>query len=138
MPQLKPKIRDGLVVSDFGDELVVCSPRPDGGSQVFHLNAPATIVFRLCDGTGTPAELAADIADFYGMPVEEVDRDVRSMVRLFRRSHLLTWKPVPRRRQHEHQHAHEHEHVHEHEHEHETGGTGDERQRIYRQVLASE
>ena len=96
-------------------------------ARLHHLNAPATIVFRLCDGTGTLAELAEDIADVYGMPVEEVNRQVRSIVRLFRRSHLLTWKPVPRRRQHVHQHVHAPEHK-----------TGDERQRIYRQVPASE
>ena len=128
MPQLKPKIRDGLVVSDFGDELVVCGSRQGGGSQVYHLNAPATIVFRLCDGTGTPAELAADIADVYGLPVEDVDRQVRSMVRLFRQSHFLTWKPVSRRRRHEHQHVHEDE----------DSKARDERGRIYRQVAASE
>jgi hypothetical protein len=144
---MKPKIRDGLVVSDFGDELVVCGPRPGGRSQVYHLNGPAALVFRLCDGTATTPELAAEIAEAFARPAEEVEPQVRSIVALFRQTYLLTWKPVPRRRVHQHEHHHGHHHEHhdehhqEHQHEHheqETDEPGDERRRIYRQVPASE
>jgi hypothetical protein len=131
---LKPKTRDGLVIADFGEELVVCEPSP-GHSQIHYLNPSAATVFRLCDGTGTPAELAADIADAYGVPVKQLERDVVGLVRTFRRQGLLTFKPVVRKRPVEHDHDHDHGHQHEHEH---SDATPDERQRIRREVPENE
>jgi hypothetical protein len=127
---LKPKTRPGLVVADFGEELVVCEPSP-GHSQIHYLNPSAATVFRLCDGTGTPTELAADIADAYGLPIKQVERDVVKLVRTFRRQGLLTVKPVVRKRpaDHDHEHDHEHEHI---------DATPDERQRIRREVPENE
>ncbi len=121
-----------MVVADFGDELVVCEPNP-GHSQIHYLNPSAATVFRLCDGTGTPAELAADIADAYGLPVKQIERDVVRLVRTFRRQGLLTVKPVVRKR------PDEHEHDHDHEHDHEQGDeVSDERHRIRREVPENE
>ena len=108
MPRLKPKVRDDLIVSDFVDELVVCKPS-SGGMELHHLNGTATLVFRICDGSGTMDELAADIADAYGLPVPDVQRDVRTIVRRFRQLGLLTAKPVVRRPRPEAEHEHHHE-----------------------------
>jgi hypothetical protein len=144
---LRPKIREEVIVTDFGDEIVLWAPTAEA-SRLYILNPSAAIVFRLCDGTGTTAELAADIADVYGQPVEEIEQQVRTMVRLFRRRGFLTAKPVARRpaaqsvehhhHDHDHDHDHEHEHDHDHAHEHEVSEAGDERPRIWRQVPASE
>jgi hypothetical protein len=97
------------------------------------MNPSAATVFRLCDGTGTPIELAADIADVYGLPVKQVERDVVKLVRTFRRQGLLTVKPVVRKRPADHEHEHEHDHEHEH-----SDATPDERQRIRREVPENE
>jgi hypothetical protein len=132
MPPLKPKTRAGLVVADFGDELVVCEPIP-GRSQIHYLNPSAATVFRLCDGTGTPAELAADIADAYGLRVGQIERDVVRLVRTFRRQGLLTAKPVVRKRAGEHAEDHEHEHEHAHD-----DATPDQRERIRLEVPENE
>ena len=112
MPRLKPATRDDLVIADFGDELVICKPGADS-SELHYLSSTATLVFRLCDGTGTPAELAADIADAYGIPIAAVERDVRDIVRQFRRNGMLTVKPVVRRRSDDHEHHTGHQHSHE-------------------------
>ena len=96
MPRMKPKVREDLVVADFEDELVVCNTA-SGQTQLHHLNPAATIVFRLCDGTGTSDDLAKDIAEAFGLPQSDVQRDVRAIVRQFRQNGLLTAKPVVRR-----------------------------------------
>lgn len=134
MPPLKPKTRAGLVVADFGEELVVCDPSPRH-THVHYLNPSAATVFRLCDGTGTPAELAADIADAYGLPLEQIGRDVVELVRSFRRQGLLTFKPVVRRARPDHNHNDNHDHNGNHDH---NEGPPDERERIRREVPANE
>jgi hypothetical protein len=144
MPALKPTIREGIEVADFGDELVVCQPVLE--ASFFHyLNESAALVFRLCDGTGTVTELAADIADVYGLPIEEVEPQVRAIVREFRRNGMLTAKPVVRRAREQNEHDH-HDHSHDHNgashehHDHSPDGHGlpDERQRIRREVPHNE
>ena len=134
MPPLKPKIRDGLGVADFGEDMVVCESS-SGHSHFHYLNPSAALVFRLCDGTGTPAEFAADIADLYGIPVKAVERDVRDTVRIFRREGMLTAKPVVRRRAVEHEHDHDHDHDHDQDHD---GEASDGRARIRREVPPNE
>jgi hypothetical protein len=139
MARLKPKVRDELIVTDFGDELVICDPRdPEAGVNLLHhLNPTATLVFRLCEGTGTSDDLAADIADAFGLPVEAVQKDVRQILRLFRQSGLLTAKPVVRRPREAPEE--EHEHVHAHEHEHAPAGEAvDEREEIREQEPENE
>jgi hypothetical protein len=142
MPRLKPKTRDDLVVEDFGDELVVGDPW-DQFAVLHHLNPAATLVFRLCQGTGTSDDLAAEIADAFGLPVEAVQKDVRQILRQFRQSGLLTAKPVVRRQREvpEEEPAHEHEHDHDHHHDHGHAPTAeavDEREEIREQEPENE
>jgi PqqD family protein of HPr-rel-A system len=82
----KPKVRDDLSVIDLDGELVVW----DGETgDVHYLNPTASIVFELCDGSGTVEELATDIARAFGMPVERVEEDVRAIVGQYREAGLL-------------------------------------------------
>jgi hypothetical protein len=133
MPALKPKIREGLAIADFGQELVV-SDCQHGHSHLHYLNPSATLVFRICDGTGSVPELAADIADLYGLPPGAVEPDVREIIRGFRRMGLLTFKPVARRPAPND----EHHHGHEHDHAHSAVEPPDERARIQREVPPSD
>lgn len=130
MPPLKPHARDDLVVVDFGEELVVCLPGGSSHSWLHHLNPSAAIVFRLSDGTATSAEIAADIAEAFGLERETTEKEVRGAVRRFRQSGLLTAKPVAPRRRREA----EHDHVHDHGPEEAGDEAGDERRRIRREV----
>ena len=93
MPRSFPKARDELTIVHLDGESVVY----DGSSgDLHHLNTSATAVLDLCDGTSTIAELAADLANVFGVPSERVEPDVRSLLRQLRRADLLE-PPRPRR-----------------------------------------
>jgi hypothetical protein len=91
MPATRPKSRDELAVVEIGDELVVYDPIVD---RVHHLNPSAALVFGLCDGTATMKETAGELAEVSGQPAEEIEQQVRKLVRGFRRSDLLDRKPT--------------------------------------------
>ena len=59
-PCVKPKVRDDLTVVELDGEAVIYDEET---TELHHLNPTATIVFGLCDGTSTMAEMAADISD---------------------------------------------------------------------------
>jgi hypothetical protein len=121
MAALKPKVREDLVVVDIDGEAVVYEP---ADVLLHHLNPTATVVFKLCDGSGTVRELSEDIADILGMPVNTVLRQVRRVVSQFKQAGLLDGHP----RQvggHIHRHSSEgdgHAHEHPSETEEETHG----------------
>jgi hypothetical protein len=112
MAATKPRTRDELIVAEIDDELVVYDPATDA---LHHLNPAASLVFGLCDGTATMKETAADMARLAGLDPVEVEKEVRSLVRGFRKSDLLVRKPAPAAQQEHDGHAHD---GHEHEHEH--------------------
>jgi PqqD family protein of HPr-rel-A system len=82
----RPTLRDDLTVVELDGEAVVYDDRT---GDLHHLNATATVVFSLCDGTGTVRELATDLAHAYGQPVDDVERQIRGLLRRFRRAGLL-------------------------------------------------
>jgi PqqD family protein of HPr-rel-A system len=82
----RPAVRDDLTVVELDGEAVVYDEET---GDLHHLNPTATLVFRLCDGTGTARELAADIAEAYRQPPHEVERQIRGLLRRFRRAGLL-------------------------------------------------
>ena len=90
MTSVKPKARDDLAVVELDGEAVVFDERT---SDLHYLNPTATLVFGLCDGTGTVEELAADIAAAYGADEGAIRRDVAAAVDEFARSGLLTGDP---------------------------------------------
>lgn len=82
----RPAVRDDLTVVELDGEAVVY----DGATgDLHHLNPTATIVFSLCDGTATVRDLADDIADAYRQPADDVERQIRALLRRFRTSGLL-------------------------------------------------
>jgi len=93
---VKPKVRDDLAVVEIEGEAVVYDDRR---VDLTHLNPAATVVFNLCDGTGTVKEMSADIAEVFRVPKDQVERQVRSVLRQFKQSGYLEGYPIP-----EHQH----------------------------------
>ena len=67
MPAVKPKVRDDLTVVELDGEAVIYDEET---AELHHLNPTATIVFGLCDGTATMAEIAADISEAFGVPID--------------------------------------------------------------------
>jgi len=99
MAATKPKVRDDLMVMELDGESVIFDHRKPG---MHHLNAAATVVFGLCDGSGTAKEIAADISGVFRLPQADVERQVRAVLREFKSSGLLDGYPV---KEHEHRPA---------------------------------
>lgn len=81
MPPGRPKVVEGLDVTEVDDGLVVFSEPSD---TVHHLNHTAAVVLELCDGSRTTAEIAALLARAFGLPeppLREAEVCVRSLFR---------------------------------------------------------
>jgi PqqD family protein of HPr-rel-A system len=99
-----PRVREDLTVAVLDGEAVVYD---DVAGDLHHLNSTATVVFQLLNGDATVEELAADLADAYGMPQDDVAVQVRDLVRSLADQHLLVGtEPDPRTKgDPEHSHA---------------------------------
>jgi PqqD family protein of HPr-rel-A system len=86
VPAPKPKIRGDLAVEELDGEAVIYDEETQ---ELHHLNATATIVFNLCDGTATASELAQEISTAFRVESSEVERHVRALLRDFRQKGLL-------------------------------------------------
>jgi PqqD family protein of HPr-rel-A system len=82
----RPRVRVDLTIVVLDGEAVVYD---DVSGELHHLNPSATVVFGLLDGTATIRELAGDVADAFGLAPEEIERQIRTLVRQFRKLGLL-------------------------------------------------
>lgn len=71
----------------FGPEVVLYE---DANGTLHHLNPQAALVWRCLDGSGPLSELAADLAEAYGVDRATVEGDVLGMVGHLARSGLLS------------------------------------------------
>lgn len=83
---LRPMVRDGLTVIELDGEAVVYDEET---GNLHHLNQTAALVFSLCDGTGTARDLSVDIAHAYGLGVDEIEPQIRSVLRTLKREGLV-------------------------------------------------
>lgn len=79
--------RPSVRVFSFGTELVLYE---DAHGTLHHLNPQAALVWRCLDGSGPLSELAADLADAYGVDRATVEGDVLGMVGHLARSGMLS------------------------------------------------
>lgn len=91
MPAMKPKVREDLAVVELDGEAVIYDDR---NGELHHLNPTATVVFSLLDGTATVKELAGDISEAFGVPADQVETQVRALIREFRKAELLDGLPL--------------------------------------------
>jgi hypothetical protein len=69
----KPAVADGLEVNETKDGLIVYEPLQD---RVHYLNATASVVFTLCDGTKDATAIADAVGKAYDLdhsPLADVD-----------------------------------------------------------------
>lgn len=83
---IRPKMRDDLTVVELDGEAVIYDDR---SGDLHHLNATATLVAEFCDGTATVRELTIDISRAFGVPENEIDRQIRILLRRLRSAGLL-------------------------------------------------
>jgi PqqD family protein of HPr-rel-A system len=94
MAARRPKVREDLTVAILDGEAILYDGRT---GEIHHLNPAATVVLELCDGTATTAEIAREIAEAYGEAPDVIERQIRGVIRKFRRSQLLDEAPAPAR-----------------------------------------
>jgi PqqD family protein of HPr-rel-A system len=87
---IRPRAREDLATVELDGEVVIYD---EASGDLHHLNPTATLVFSMCDGTATIAELAADIGEVFDVPTSDVERQVRSLLRQLRRQRLLEATP---------------------------------------------
>ena len=81
MTSNKPAVIDGLDVNEVKDGLIVYESESD---RVHYLNATASIVFTLCDGSHTAAEMAEVISVAFGLdgpPDADVDECLQTLAK---------------------------------------------------------
>ncbi|HEV2754726.1 MAG TPA: HPr-rel-A system PqqD family peptide chaperone [Actinomycetota bacterium] len=73
----RPRKRSDVLELDMGDGFILYN---HDSSLVHHLNPTAAVVWQVLDGTATVERLADEIADEYGVPVENVAMQVTSLI----------------------------------------------------------
>ncbi len=90
MPAIKPKARTNLAVVEVDGEAVIYDELSE---ELHHLNPTATIIFSLCDGSATIKELSGEVANAFAVPPQEVEPQIRSLVRDLGKAGLLEGRP---------------------------------------------
>ncbi len=83
---LRLRARDDLTVVEIDGESVVYD---EATGNLHHLNPTATVVFSLCDGTVSARELAVEIAEAFEQPADQIERQVRRLLRELRSQGLV-------------------------------------------------
>jgi PqqD family protein of HPr-rel-A system len=92
VPASRPRVREDLTVVELDGEAVIYDER---SGELHHLNPTATLIFGLLDGTATVRELASDVADAFGVPADEVESEIRALIRRLRSLGLLNGRAEP-------------------------------------------
>jgi PqqD family protein of HPr-rel-A system len=82
----RPRIRENLHVVELDGEAVVYDERT---GDLHHLNAVASLVLDLCDGTSTVHDVAGDVASVVQDAPPDIERHVRACIRQLRAVGLL-------------------------------------------------
>ncbi len=86
MPAARPRTREDLVVVELDGEAVIYD---EVSGELHHLNPSATLVFSLFDGTATIHQIALELAEAFGVPAPEIESQVRTLTRQFRKLGLM-------------------------------------------------
>jgi hypothetical protein len=81
-----PRRAAGVIECELSEELLLHVP---GGSAAVALNASARAVWELCDGRRSLGTIAADLAQRFDAPADEIPAAVRDVVRELGRLQIL-------------------------------------------------
>jgi PqqD family protein of HPr-rel-A system len=79
-------VRNDLTMVELDGEAVIYD---EESGELHILNPTATIVMSFCDGSVTIREMSAEISRAFGVQTEEVESEVRALLRQFRKAGLL-------------------------------------------------
>lgn len=91
MTDSNPRRAELLEVNEAEDGLVIYDPSQD---MVHHLNASASVIFDLCDGTRDPEEIARILAEAYDLDAPPNDDALAGLAELADRK-LIHWRGHP-------------------------------------------
>jgi PqqD family protein of HPr-rel-A system len=86
LPDSRPKHRDGLTIVELDGEAVVYD---EHNGELHHLNPSATVALSLCDGTRTVEQMADEVSNAFGVSVQDVLPQMRSVLERFAEAGLL-------------------------------------------------
>jgi coenzyme PQQ synthesis protein D (PqqD) len=93
VPRVKPRARAELAVAELDGEAVVYDLIP---RDLHYLNHSAALIFGLCDGRTTIAEMAEAIGEAYEMDPRELDNQIRTLLAQLREFGLIEGKTAER------------------------------------------
>lgn len=88
--RVKPKARADLATVVLDGEAVIYDAQNE---ELHHLNQTATLVLAMCEGDATIPQIAAEISQAFGVPTDEVEPQVRTLLRQLRKARLLEPSP---------------------------------------------
>jgi len=77
----RPAIDDDLDVNETEDGLIIYAPSTD---RVHHLNATASVVLQLCDGSRSPGEIADGVREVFQLEESPLAETEECLARLGR------------------------------------------------------
>ena len=90
-----PRRSDATVTVELDGEAVILD---ETHHRLHHLNATASLVWACCDGNGSVADIARDVAAAFGTAPIESDTEVLSLARTSGPPDSSTaWSPIPNR-----------------------------------------
>lgn len=89
MPRVKPRSRAELTVAELDGEAVVFDPVP---TKLHYLNHSAALIFGLCDGQTTIAQMAEAIGEAYEMDPAELEGQIRPLLKELQERGLVEGK----------------------------------------------
>ena len=81
-----PNRQPGLLWRTVDDEVVILNRQAE---QVHRLNVTASYIWDLCDGTNTPDQIAAQLAEGFNLTTDQVQADVHTALAQLRELGLL-------------------------------------------------
>ena len=82
----RPKAVEGLTCHEEDAELVILNRQQE---QIHQLSETAAEIFKLCDGTRTPQQLAGHLCSQYEVEPAQAERDVRQLLDELKAKHLV-------------------------------------------------
>jgi PqqD family protein of HPr-rel-A system len=76
-PSYRPRRRSDVLELDMGDGAILYD---NEARLIHHLNPSATLIWHLCDGSGSADDLARDIAEEYSLDPGRVGEQVRTVI----------------------------------------------------------
>jgi PqqD family protein of HPr-rel-A system len=90
-PTFVPRSRPDILELDFDDGVILYDPEP---SLVHHLNPSAGEIWSRCDGHETVGTIETDLAETYGVPIGEMEDQVRLAISTFESLGLVEEAPI--------------------------------------------